>query len=379
MLKTRTTRDLAIQATFVCVVLAVVYLIAMTTTQNLATRGIPLGLGFLSRPAGFQITETVINYDPGRSFLYAMAVGLTNTLFLAFVVIVLSTIAGFLVGIGRLSTNPLLAGLCRTWVEITRNTPAVVILLFTYALWWQLLPPVQEAVTLAPGVHLSQRGLVLPAVHLGLAPMVVVLWSGLTLTALVTANRLAHRRLRLGKHPLPLRSTALITASMALILIVAANGGASVEIPIFDRFNFRGGASLTPELTTILVGLSLYTAGFVAEIVRAGVLGVRKGQWEAGRALGLTEGDVLRYVVVPLAMRIIVPPLTSQYITVLKNSTLAIVVGYPDFMFIMATVIDKTSHSIEGVVLMMGAYLVVSLAISGLLNWWNRRVALVER
>ena len=217
--------------------------------------------------------------------------------------IALSSVFGLLLGLARLSDNPLARGTSRVWIELARNFPPIVILIFLYSLWWKVLPPLDAAWQLAPGITLSMRGL--QAEDLG--------WE------------------------------------------------------------------LSPELSTVVIGLTIYTAGFIAEIVRAGVLAISKGQWEAGRSLSLTRRQILRLVIIPQTLRVIVPPLNSQYINAVKNSTLVIAVGYPDFLAVMNTVISKSSHSIEGVGIILGVYLAINLSLSSLANWYNRRIALVER
>jgi len=326
MLQNAKYRSHVLQAAIVAVALGFVLLIAQATAQNLRSRGIPLGFDFLTLPSRFVISESLLDYRNRDPYYWAILVGIGNTLFISVLVAVFSTLLGLIVGIGRLSSNPLVAASCRVWVEVARNTPPIVLLIFLYSLWWRVLPPVDGAYNPLPGVFLSMRGLTMPAFSISMSPL-----------------------------------------------------GISADWPIFEHGNYWGGFELTPELSTVVVGLTLYTTGFVAEIVRAGILSVGKGQWEAGRALGLRPRQILRLVVVPQMLRVVVPPMTSQYINIVKNSTLAIAVGYPDFLSVMGTVIDKSSHAIEGVAIILGAYLAINLSLSLLLNWYNRRVALVER
>jgi general L-amino acid transport system permease protein len=370
----------AIQALFLLAAVGVIGGVAWSTAANLSARGVPVGWQFLFQPARFQIAETILPYASTDPNWWALVVGLANSLFVAAIVIVQSTILGLLVGIGRLSANPLVRGVCRVWVEIARNTPVVVLLIFTYALWWRVLPLVQEAWTLAPGVHLSVRGLALPALR----------WSGSTfelmapvvamLIIVCAASAAASRRQAMtGRRPrLAIVATSLCALGLVGLLVLS-QGGFSIEWPTLRRANFFGGWQLTPELTTILVGLVVYTARFIGEIVRGGIQAIGKGQWEAAKSLGLTRGQTFRLVIIPLALRIIIPPLNSQYINVVKNSTLAIVVGYQDFMTVASTMINVTSHAIEGIALILGTFLVVNLTLSALMNAYNRRIALVER
>lgn len=380
LLRDEKARALAIQIVLVAIVAALAGGLVLSTIANLKARGIPLGFDFLNVPAGMPIADSFLAFDPDEPYRKAIVVGLVNTLVVSAAVIMLASIAGLFVGIGRLSSNPLVAGLCRVWVEIARNTPAIVLLLFLYALWWQLLPAARDAWQVLPGAHLSQRGLVLPRLSFGGPALELSLLATFLAALPYAAGRLARRqRERTGR-----RTPYVLSAWLAVMLaaVLAAASGRwplAVEWPEFRRLNFVGGVEITPELTTIILGLSLYTAGFIAEIVRAGILAVGKGQWEAGSALGLRQGQLLRLVIIPQTLRIIVPPMTSQYINVVKNSTLAIAVGFQDFMTIMQTIINQTAHAIEGVAIILGVYLALNLTLSAALNAFNRRIALVER
>lgn len=372
-------RAILAQVLIVGGVLALLALLGMSASANLKARGIPIGLDFLWRPADFTISETVLAYSPRDPAWWAVVVGIANTLFISAIVLILSSILGLAVGIGRLSSNPLVNGTCRVWVEIARNAPAIVLLIFVYALWWKILPQVQDAWTLAPGVHLSIRGLVMPSLSLGVSA-----WAWLMVpmfaSALYVAHRLAARQHAVtGQRPayvLQAIASGLVACVGVLWLLGAAP---TIDWPQRRRSNFFGGIELTPELTTIILGLTFYTTGFIAEIIRGGILAIPKGQSEAGKAVGLSERQILRLVIIPQALRIILPPLTSQYINVVKNSTLAIAVGYQDFMTIVSTLINKSSHAIEGILIILGVFLVLNLALSALLNWYNGRMAIVER
>lgn len=373
-------RAVAIQVALVGFVLLMLAGLILSTIANLKARGIPLGFDFLNVSAGMPIAESFLAFDPDEPYRRAIVVGLVNTLVISLAVIVLASIAGLFLGIGRLSSNPLVAGLCRLWVEIARNTPAIVLLLFLYALWWQVLPAARDALQLAPGAFLSQRGLVLPRLGLeGSGGELALLLAGLAALLLLAARRARRIREATGRQP-PYVALAWGVAVAALVLAaISDRWSLTAEFPEFRRLNFVGGVEITPELTTIVIGLTLYTAGFIAEIVRAGIIAIGKGQWEAGRSLGLTGGQLLRLVVIPQTLRIIVPPMTSQYINVVKNSTLAIAVGFQDFMTIMQTIINQTAHAVEGVAIILGVYLMLNLSLSALLNAFNRRIALVER
>lgn len=284
------------------------------TLQNLEARRIASGFAFLWREAGFEIGETAgIAYSAADSYLRALAIGLANTFRVAALGVVLATVLGTLLGLARLSPNWLLARLAAAYVEVVRNVPLLVQLFFWYALISESLPGPAEALQPLPGVFLSNRGIFFP---------------------------------------LP------------------------GDPAVLSGFNFTGGATLSPEFATLLVGLVTYTAGFIAEIVRAGILSVPRGQSEAARSLGLERGDELRAVVLPQALRLIVPPLTSQYLNLTKNSSLAVAIGYPDLVSIANTTMNQTGQAIEGVAIIMAVFLTISLSISAFMNRYNRRVAL---
>jgi len=289
------------------------YLVA-NTLDNLAARNIASGFAFLRREAGFEIGESAfLAYGAADSYLRALVVGLTNTFKVALAGVLLATALGAVVGISRLSENILLKTLASAYVEFIRNVPLLVQLFFWYAVIAEALPPPREALQPLPGVFLSSRGIFFP---------------------------------------LP--------------------GSA----PVLEGFNFAGGGHLSPEFATLLIGLVIYTGAFIAEIVRAGILSVDRGQVDAAQALGLGRGATLRHVVLPQSLRVIVPPLTSQYLNLTKNSSLAVAIGYPDLVAIAGTIINQTGQAIEGIALIMAVYLTISLAISALMNWYNARVAL---
>ncbi|MBN9435819.1 ABC transporter permease subunit [Bosea sp. (in: a-proteobacteria)] len=371
MLSDARTRSIVIQCTLVAAVVAAAALLVSNTFANLQARGIPVGFDFLTMPSRVVISEAILSYKSRDPYYWAIAVGLANTIFISALVIVFSSVLGLIVGVTRLSSNPLAAGTCRVWVEIARNSPPIVLLIFLYSLWWKVLPPVGEALNPLPGVFASMRGFVVPAIRFEIDSAAV----GLILAALLL-GAVAWRASSLQ----PFRS-GMAWGAVALLLLGlwSADVALFVDWPVFTGSNFRGGLELTPELSTILIGLTIYTTGFIAEIVRGGVLSVGSGQWDAGRSLGLSRAKILRLIVIPQMLRVIIPPLNSQYINVVKNSTLAIAVGYPDFLAVMNTIISKSSHSIEGVFIILGIYLALNLTLSSAANWYNRRIAIVER
>ncbi len=371
MLSDAKTRSIIVQGALVAFFVGFVALLLTTTFANLNARGIPIGFDFLRLPSKIVISEAIITYKTRDPYYWAIVTGVANTVFISALVIIFSSVLGLLVGITRLSSNPLASGSCRVWVELARNTPPIVLLIFLYSLWWKVLPPVGQALNPLPGVYASMRGLEVPSVSMdvGTAGLFVIAVA----LALAATGWIAVRKGRLS----PLIPVATLAA--AVLGLWLADIRFSVDLPVFKGSNFQGGAELTPELSTILIGLTIYTTGFVAEIVRGGVLSVGRGQWDAGHSLGLPRSKILRLIVIPQMLRVIVPPLNSQYINVVKNSTLAIAVGYPDFLAVMNTIISKSSHSMEGVFIILGVYLALNLTLSSAANWYNRRIAIVER
>jgi general L-amino acid transport system permease protein len=371
MLSDARVRSTVIQCVLVAAVVGAAALLIGTTFANLQARGIPIGFDFLAMPSRIVISEAILSYKSRDPYYWAIVVGLANTVFISALVILFSSILGLLVGVARLSSNPLASGTCRVWVEIARNSPPIVLLIFLYSLWWKALPPVGEAFNPLPGVYASMRGFVVPAVGFEI--------DGSGAVALALAALLGLAAWRAGSLRRFRSEIAWVAAAMLLLGFWLADIRLTTDWPVFTGSNFNGGLELTPELSTILLGLTFYTTGFIAEIVRGGVRSVGSGQWDAGRSLGLSYAKILRLIVIPQMLRVIVPPLNSQYINVVKNSTLAIAVGYPDFLAVMNTIISKSSHSIEGVFIILGVYLVLNLTLSTAANWYNRRIAIVER
>ena len=369
-------REIGIQAAAVGLAILIAGAIVATTIANLAARGIPIGFDFLGARAGFTISESLLSYSPNDSNLWAIAVGVGNTVVASLLVIIVSTLAGTLLGIARLSVNPLLAALAKTWVEAARNTPLLLLLLFVYTIWWTL--PADFAGELIPGVYASMRGLVVPWVSVPWSEGATAAGAVALVAALLAARLLASRAKGISGRRPPYVAIAA-SASIALFLAGFVLGGGSLDWPKAGENTLEGGLTVTPETATLFLGLIFYTTGFIAEIVRSGLNAVPKGQWEASRALGLSTGRVLRLVVIPQMMRVIVPPMTSQYINVVKNSTLALAIGYSDFMVVMGTVINKTSRAVEGTVIIVVVYLAINLGLSAVMNAYNRRVMIRER
>ena len=375
MFKNAGTKSLVTQAAVLMLVILAIALVGRSLFQNLSARGIPLGFDFLFVPAGFNMSETVLPYSPSTDpYWWAAVVGLVNTLYLSLIVIALSTVLGTLVAIGRLGSNILANGICRVWVEVARNTPPIILLFLIYSMWWKLLPQIDAAWEIGPNVFVSLRGLVFPRVSVDLPNFFYALFL-VALAATYVARRLAVAKLEASGHRPPYVPIAFLLSAVALVLYInVSNINMVIDIPKRDNGFFTGGAELSPEFSSIVIGLTIYTTGFVAEIVRGGILAIPKGQWEASRAVGLSEWKILRLVVLPQTLRIILPPMNSQYINVLKNSTLAIAIGYMDFLTVMQTIINTSSHAIEGTLIILGVYLVVNLSLSTLMNRWNNRL-----
>ncbi|WP_244559338.1 MULTISPECIES: amino acid ABC transporter permease [unclassified Azospirillum] len=353
--------------------------LASNTMANLARLSIASGFGFLDREAGVQIGESLIATGPRDSYGNIFVVGLLNTLKVSGVGIVLATLLGILLGIARLSRNWLVARFAAFYVETIRNIPLLLQLFIWYALLTEGLPGPRQALEPLPGIFLSNRGLKLPApADDPVWAWVAVLFAlGVLVTLALSAwNR--KRQLATGQRlPMAPIGAALILLPPLLAILLA--GGGALDVPVLQGFNFKGGMTLSPEFAALLFGLTLYTAAFIGEIVRSGILAVPKGQTEAATALGLSRGTAMRLVILPQALRVIIPPTTSQFLNLTKNSSLAVAIGYPDFVAVANTAINQTGQAVEGVLSIMIVYLVISLALSGFMNWYNRRVALVER
>jgi general L-amino acid transport system permease protein len=344
-------------------------------------RGLSVMPGFLETTAGFEIAETSIDYTPTDTYGRALLVGLVNTIAVSIVGIVLSTILGVALGIARLSQNWLLARLTAGYVEIFRNTPLLVQLLVLYFAVFLQLPAVRDSLTLGELVFLNQRGVMLPRPIAGSGIetfLAALLGAAILALGVVWLGRRRRGAGRPARWTRPVALLILITLPLLAWLALPA-APLTVELPERGTFNIRGGLSLSPELGALLVGLTLYTSAFIAEIVRGGITAVPHGQVEAARALGLSEGVVMRRVILPQALRVIVPPLTSQYLNLLKNSSLAIAIGYPDLFNVSTTVANQTGQPVAVMVLVMVVYLVLSLIGSAIMNVVNRRVQLPER
>ena len=356
------------------------WFLVSNTVENLQRQKIASGFSYLEREAGFEIGDTMIAYSPASTYARAILVGMLNTLKVAVLGIFLATILGTLIGVGRLSPNWLLAKVCEGYVEMFRNVPLLLWLFLIYKLISEAFPGPRQAISVLDSFFLSNRGLYFPV------PLAdpIHQWMGIALLVGIAAafvvKRWAKKRQDATGQPFP-----IVWASFGLVLglpiLVWLLGGAPHHMswPELKGFNFEGGTVIQPEFTALLVGLVLYTSAFVAEIVRSGILALNKGQSEAAMAIGLSRTQVMRLVLLPQALRIIVPPMTSQYLNITKNSSLAIAIGYPDLVASINVTINQTGQAIENILIIMAAYLSVSLSISAFMNWYNKRIALRER
>jgi general L-amino acid transport system permease protein len=379
---TRHLGSVALQIAIVLVIGGLAYAAAFNAAQNLARAHIASGFGFWNNTAGFDISQTLIAYSASTSsFGRAFWVGLVNTLVVAAIGIALSTVLGFVVGIARLSRNWLVARLAGGYVELIRNVPLLLQLLFWYNAVLKSLPQLRDSVTLPGGGILNNRGLFLPRAEFGpnfsAVLFALLVGIGATLALRIFARR---RRERTGEEVPVLWPTLGLILGLPLVVFAVLGFPVALSVPQLGRFNVNGGVEILPEFAALVVALSVYTAAFIAEVVRAGLLAVSTGQIEAAQALGLRSGRTLRLVILPQAMRVIIPPLTNQYLNLIKNSSLAVAIGYPDLVQIFAgSVLNITGQAVEVIVITMAVYLTISLVTSLLMNLYARKTALAER
>jgi general L-amino acid transport system permease protein len=351
------------------------------TQTNLQHRGITSGFGFLQNSAGFGIAQHLIPFTESDSYARVFLIGLLNTLLVTFIGVILATLLGFLVGVSRLSNNWIINKLATVYVEVFRNIPPLLQILFWYFAVFLTLPGPRAAHGFLGSFFVSSRGLNMPAAITNDATLPFVMSIVLAIVAIVLMSRWATKRFEATGVPFH-----KFWAGLALFIVIPALCalifGAPVhwEVPELKGFNFVGGWVLIPELLALTLALSVYTAAFIAEIVRSGIKSVAHGQTEAARSLGLRPGPTLRKVIIPQAMRVIIPPLTSQYLNLAKNSSLAAGIGYPEMVSLFAgTVLNQTGQAIEVIAITMSVYLAISISISLLMNWYNKRNALIER
>ena len=374
-------RGIIYQVIVAVLLVGFIFWIVGNTAANLAAQNKTTGFDFLWRTAGFDISFSLLPWSRASFYWEAFLVGLLNTLLVAVIGIFFATLLGFTLGIARLSTNFIVSSLATIYIEVIRNIPLLLQLFFWYFAVLKAMPAVRESLQLPFDSFINQRGIMVPRPipdeQFGFV------WLGLLLAivAVLALRYWARKRLEATgqRFPVFLTSVAILIGATALTFVVS---GASVtfELPVLERFNFRGGLQLPPEFVALAFGLTIYTASFIAETVRAGILAVNRGQTEAAQSLGLKENDRLRLVIVPQAMRVIVPPLTSQYLNLTKNSSLGAAIGYPELVNVFAgTSLNQTGRAIECIAITMAVYLILSLLTSAIMNWYNGRVRLVER
>ena len=351
------------------------------TQDNLRRLGIASGFGFLSSPAGFDIIQTLIPYSAASSYGQVFWVALLNTLLVSALGIVFATLLGFIVGVARLSKNWLIAKLALIYIETFRNVPLLLQIFFWYFAVLRAAPAPRQSLNLGDAFFLNIRGLYLPAPQFQPGFGGVLAALGIAIVLVIVLTRWARQRQMATGQPFPILSTALaLLIGLPLITFWLAGSPLHWEVPELRGFNFQGGLVIIPEMASLLLALSIYTAAFIAEIVRAGIQAVSHGQTEASFSLGINSGLTLRLIILPQALRVIIPPMTNQYLNLTKNSSLAAAIGYPDLVSSFAgTTLNQTGQAIECIAITMAVYLTISLLISLLMNAYNRRVALVER
>ena len=369
------------QALLVAALIALVWSVSHNVYVNMQARGVPTGFGFWNQTAGFDINQTLIAYSSQSTYGRAFWVGLCNTALVAGLGIALATPLGFAIGVARLSPNWILAKIAMIYVEIMRNTPLLLQLLFWYNAVLKALPAPRQSIAFFSLVFLNNRGLYAPRPEFSAGAWWIALGLLAGIVGALAWRRSALRRQALTGEQAPVGAVAaLLCLGLPAVAYFAAGRPVELDLARQAGFNLRGGVQISPELAALIFGLVTYTAGFIAEIVRAGVQGVSRGQSEAAAALGLRRSLTMKLVVVPQAMRLITPPLTSQYLNIVKNSSLAVFIGYPDLVQIFAgTVLNQTQAAVQVMAITMGVYLAISLAVAFALNVYNARQALKER
>lgn len=372
-------RGYAYQAVLILIVVATGWYLYSNVTGNLERQGIATGFGFLDEPAGFDIGESFIPFDASQSYGDALLVGILNTLYISFFSIITATILGVTMGVLSVSNHPVFQHFSRAYVEIARNIPVVLHVIF-FATLIQNLPLPKQAFHPLPGVFLSNRGLIFAVPVYDPVYLAVFAAFLAAIAGAIGLHYWARRHREKTGQYIEAGKMSLILV-LGLPLLVWFVGGAPLEwnAPVLKGFNFRGGFAVTPEFVALLVGLSFYSGAFIAEIVRSGIEAVPKGQFEAAKAVGLKPGFVMRYVIFPQALRIMIPPIASKYLSLAKNSSLGVLIGYPDIVNIGNTTMNQTGQAVEAVVIMMLVYLTISLVISTFMNVYNHLSRIRER
>jgi general L-amino acid transport system permease protein len=373
-------RAIVYQAVALTLVLALGYYLVAITQANLRRQSIATGFSFVTREAGFEIGEALLPYSSADSYARALLVGFLNTLKVSLVGIVFTIILGTIVGVARLSTNWLVSRIAAGYIEVLQNIPVLLQLYFWYSIFHDNLPTPRQSINVFSAIFLNNRGFYFPVpvphpayVRMGIALLIAVV-AGYFL------RRWSRRRQEQTGQTFPVWSVAAgMGVGLPFIVWFLSGAPRELNVPGLVGFNFEGGVSVSPEFAALLLGLVLYTSAFVAEVVRAGIQAISRGQTEAAMSIGLKPGHVLSLIILPQALRVIIPPLTSQMLNLTKNSSLAVAIGYPDLVSVANTTINQTGQAIEGVSIIMVVYLFISLVTSAYMNWYNKRKALVER
>jgi len=355
--------------------------IFQNTLHNMESRGITTGFDFLSNPAGFEILMSLVPYDASHTYGRTFIVGLLNTVLVSFIGIIFATLLGFVMGVARLSKNWLIAKIATVYVETLRNIPLLLQIFFWYFAVLQPLPGPRQSLGLAETFFINNRGLYVPAPVAGEGFSAVWIALLIAIVATVAISRWARKRQEATGEQFPAFWTGVgLIVGLPVIVFIVLGAPLTWDLPALKGFNFKGGVQVIPEFIALLLALSTYTAAFIAEIVRAGILAVPHGQTEAAESLGLRRSVTLRQIIIPQAMRVIIPPLTSQYLNLAKNSSLATAIGYPDIVSVfMGTTLNQTGQAVEIVAMTMAVYLTISLTLSFVMNWYNKAMSLKER
>ncbi len=373
-------RSIFFQILTALIVVLAVWWISHNVSVNLARANIASGYGFLSGRSGFDIGFAMLPYSSDSTYGDALVVGLINTILIAITGVFTATIIGFIIGIGRLSRNWLIAKLCTVYVEVFRNIPPLLVIFFWYSGVLATLPQVRDSLKLPFSMFLNNRGLAFPKPLWGEGSYLIPIAILIAIVATVVIAKWAKKRqMRTGKQFHTIWVGLALIFGLPIVTFLAIGAPLTFDYPVAGRFNLSGGSVIAPEFVALYLALSFYTAAFIAEIIRAGIRGVPKGQSEASFALGLQPNSTTRLVVIPQAMRIIIPPLTSQYLNLTKNSSLGVAIGFPELVSTGGTTMNQTGQAVEVISIWLVVYLTISIATSLFMNWFNAKMALVER
>lgn len=373
-------RSIIYQIGAACLFVFVAWYLVSNTMANLERQSIATGFGFLNNEAAFEIGESLIEYSAADRYARALWVGFLNTLLVSFIGVTLTVILGSFLGVARLSKNWLINKCAAGYIELFQDIPVLLQLFFWYAFFYEMLPSPGAALNPFNGLFLCNRGLIfgIPQTHPVYKYMAIA--ALIAVVVIFFIKKWAKKRQELTGKTFPVFSTSIILIiGFPFVCWLFGGSPTDMSVPVLKGFNFKGGLTISPEFAALLLGLVLYTAAFVAEVVRAGIQSVNRGQTEAAMAIGLKPGQLLNLIILPQALRVIIPPLTSQMLNLTKNSSLAVAIGYPDFVSVAGTAINQTGQAIEGVMLIMIVYLIFSLSTSAFMNWYNKKMAIVER